>query len=151
VPSRVDLDRMVFGLAVLLHETLHAGGPASRDDFRDSRSGRSLEEGLTEAATVDLLPRLVRALDAPARLERGLLAAARRYRPIYPGPVAWVRNLSARATGGAPASAKATAWRIGAADRWGADRWDRLARALGSTEAALRAEAPPLYGDEGRR
>jgi len=151
VPPRVDLDRMVFGLSVLLHESIHASGPAFRDDFRDTPSGRSFEEGFTEAATVDLLPRYVRALRAPARLEAGLLRAARRYRPVYPGPVGWVRDLSAQATGAGAASPAATRWRVGVADHWGADRWQRLARAVGSNEAALRAAAPPLFGDQGRR
>jgi hypothetical protein len=147
----VDLDRMVFGLSVLLHETIHASGPTARDDFRDTPSGRSFEEGFTEAATVDLLPRLVRTLGLPPRLEAALLAAARRYRPIYAGPVAWARSLSARATGTLAGSPAAAAWRIGVADRWGPDRWDRLARAVGSGEAALRVEAPPLFADQGRR
>lgn len=79
--SRADVDRITMGLAVLLHETLHATGPAAVADVRGTRSGRAFEEGFTEAATLDLLPRLVADLDLPVSLRARLRAAVGRYRP----------------------------------------------------------------------
>lgn len=144
-PSRADLDRAALGLAVLLHESLHATGPVPRDDVLRSRSGRAFEEGFTEAATLDLLPRLVATLDLPAPLRARLRAAATRHRPAYGPEVAWARRMSARATGAGARSPRARAWRIRVADRWGSDRWARLAAATGVEESALRAGAglPP--------
>jgi hypothetical protein len=139
--SRAQLDRSVLGLAVLLHESMHATGPLARADIAGTNSGRALEEGVTEAATRDLLPRLIARLDAPAPLRRALGAAAARYRGAYPREVAWVRGLSTQATHRPAGSARARAWRIGVADTWGAGRWARLAAAVGRSEEALRAEA----------
>ncbi len=141
--SRADVDQMVMGLAVLLHETLHATGPSAADDVAATRSGRAFEEGITEAATVDLLRRFVARVDVPAGLRRRLLAAAARYRPAYRAEVAWARRLSARATGSKPGSARARAWRVRVADTWGADRWARLSAATRTPEEQLRAGAPP--------
>jgi hypothetical protein len=106
-----------------------------------TRSGRAFEEGITEAATVDLLRRFVARVDVPAALRRRLLAALARYRPAYRTELAWARRLSARATGSTAGSARARAWRIRVADTWGADRWTRLASATGLDEAELRAGA----------
>ena len=78
--SRADLDGAVLGLAVLLHESLHETGPVDRVDALETRSGRAFEEGVTEAATLDLLRGLVSSLDVPAGLRARLLAAAGRYR-----------------------------------------------------------------------
>jgi hypothetical protein len=139
--SRAQLDRSVLGLAVLLHESLHATGPFARADVAGTNSGRALEEGLTEAATRDLLRRLIARLDAPAPLRRALGAAAARYRGAYPREVTWVRGLSAQATHRPAGSTRARAWRIRVADTWGAGRWTRLAGAVGRPEEALRAEA----------
>jgi hypothetical protein len=132
---------------VLLHETIHATGPAARDDVRETPSGRALEEGFTEAATVDLLPRMVRTLGLPGRLTSALLASARRYRPAYSAQVGWVRLLAARATGQGAMSPAAAAWRVAAADGWGSNRWSLLADATGRTEQGLRAEAPEIRTD----
>jgi hypothetical protein len=139
--SRADVDRMAMGLAVLLHETLHATGPSAAEDVAATRSGRAFEEGFTEAATVDLLRPLAAGLDLPAGLRQRLLAAAGRYRPAYRAEVAWARALSAAATGAPPASRRARAWRVRVADTWGAGRWARLAAATGRDEATLRASA----------
>ncbi|MGD9696605.1 MAG: hypothetical protein AB7V42_13230 [Thermoleophilia bacterium] len=141
-PSRADIDRMALGLAVLLHESIHATGPAARTDVTTTRSGRAFEEGFTEAATVDLLPAYVRSLGLPARLRAPVLAGVRRYRPAYPAERAWARGLSAAVTGRPAGSATARRWRIAVADRWGANRWALLAQATGRDAAALRAEAP---------
>ena len=143
-PPRADLDRMATALAVLLHETIHATGPATLDDVRDTPSGRAFEEGFTEAVTVDLLPRYVTALGVTGRLKAGLAAAVRRYRPADAEQVAWARRASGQATGGSPRSALAAAWRARVADSWGADRWALLSAALGRPEAALRAEVPQI-------
>ena len=43
--------------------------------------------------------------------------------------------------GGRAASSAAQAFRAGVTDRWGSDRWKRLARATGLGETALRAGA----------
>lgn len=142
--SRADLDRVTMGLAVLLHETLHATGPSARADVHGTRSGRAFEEGFTEAATLDLLPRLVADLDLPASLRGRLRAAVGRYRPPYRAELAWARAMSATATRSAAGSARARAWRIRVADTWGADRWSRLAAATGRDEADLRARAALL-------
>lgn len=139
LPDGVGLDRMTVALAVVLHETLHASGAQWAADYRASASGRGLEEGVTEAATVDLLPGFVRALRVDRRLETALLGAVPRYAIAYPGAVGMVRWLSGVATGAAPGSARARSWRVGVADRWGADRWSRLAAATGRSEEALRA------------
>lgn len=143
-PSRADLDRMVMGLAVLLHESLHVTGPAIPEDYHLDPGARALEEGLTEAATVDLLPRYVRSLPLPRALAPRLRAAARRYRPAYRPQVTWVRQMSARATGAGVNSPTARAWRVRAADRWGPERWDLLASTLGTDADALRAGAPAI-------
>lgn len=141
-PSRADLDRMVMGLAVLLHESLHATGPGLPHDYHLSPAGRALEEGLTEAATVDLLGRYVAALRLPPRLAPRLRAATRRYRPAYRNQVLWVRRMSGQATTGGGHTAAARAWRIRAADTWGDERWHVLATALGGDAERLRARAP---------
>ncbi len=145
-PSRADLDRATTGLAVLLHETIHATGPAARKDVTGTRSGAALEEGLAEAVTVDGLGAYARSLRLAPPLERRLRAAVRRYRPAYGAQVAWVRSLSARATGAAAGSARARDWRRRVADTWGADRWTRLAAATGTDEATLRAQATARAG-----
>ena len=136
-PSHADLDAMVMGLAVLLHAT----GPVASADIRATRSGRAFEEGFVEATTVDLLPSLVGALDVPPPLGAGLRAAARRYRPAYRAERSWARRMSARATRRPAGSPAARAFRAGVTDRWGSDRWRRLARATGLGEPVLRAEA----------
>ena len=140
-PSHADLDAMVMGLAVLLHESLHATGPVAAADIRGTRSGRAFEEGFVEATTVDLLPSLIGALDVPPPLGAGLRAAARRYRPAYRAERSWARRMSARATRRPAGSPAARGFRAGVTDRWGSDRWTRLARATGLGEAALRADA----------
>jgi hypothetical protein len=150
-PSRTELHRIAVALAVLLHESLHATGPRDLVDFRDTPSGRAFEEGFTEAATMDLLPRFVRSLDLPADLQRAVLSAVGRYRPAYPRQVAWARELSIEATRSRASSAAPRAWRVGVTDRWGADRWHRLARATGRSEATLRGEVPQLPSDRPRR
>lgn len=143
-PSRADLDRMVMGLAVLLHESLHATGPALPHDYHLSAAGRALEEGLTEAATVDLLRRYVAALRLPPRLAPRLRAATRRYRPAYRNQVLWVRRMSGQATAGGGHTAAARAWRIRTADTWGEERWQLLATALAADSEQLRARAPEM-------
>ncbi len=143
-PSRADLDRMVMGLAVLLHESLHATGPALPHDYHLSAAGRALEEGLTEAATVDLLRRYVAALRLPPRLAPRLRAATRRYRPAYRNQVLWVRRMSGQATAGGGHTAAARAWRIRAADTWGEELWQLLATALAADSEQLRARAPEM-------
>lgn len=145
-PSRADLDDAVLGLAVLLHESLHESGPVPRDDILGTRSGRALEEGLTEAATVDLLPGLVASLDLSPRMGARLAAAARRYRPAYRAELAWVRRASASATHSPAGSPGARAWRLRAADTWGGERWSRLAVVTSRDEASLRAEVAGLGG-----
>jgi hypothetical protein len=145
--SRADVDRMAMALAVLLHETLHATGPSATDDVAGTRSGRAFEEGFTEAATIDLLRRFAASLDLPAGLRGRLAAAVRRYRSAYRAEVAWVRRLSATATGAAPMSRRARAWRVHVADTWGAGRWTRLAAATRRDEEALRASAPATAPD----
>ena len=139
VPPRPVLDRMTRALAILLHETLHATGPAFPADL-ESQSGRAFEEGFTEAATIDLLPAAIRALKAPPPLTRALLVAARRYRPAYKPQVEWSRWLSLRT---APAQGR-PAWRVAVADRYGEDRWHRLSAGTGAAVAELRAGAPPV-------
>jgi hypothetical protein len=131
----------VTALAVVLHETLHATGAQAPGDVRGRRSGRAFEEGFTEAATVALLPRFIASLDQPAALEARLLAAAGRYRPAYPRIVAWARGLAVEATGRGAASRRAKGWLVRVADRWGTDRWRRLAAATAQDEATLRADA----------
>jgi len=135
---------MVMGLAVLLHESLHATGPALPHDYHLSAAGRALEEGLTEAATVDLLRRYVAALRLPPRLAPRLRAATRRYRPAYRNQVLWVRRMSGQATAGGGHTAAARAWRIRAADTWGEERWQLLATALAADSEQLRARAPEM-------
>ncbi len=143
-PSRADLDRMVMGLAVLLHETLHVTGAPMPIDVHHDASARALEEGLTEAATVDLLVRYVASLRVPPSLAPRLRAAARRYRPAYRPQVVWVRRMSGQATGAGGHTSAARAWRVRAADRWGSDRWDILAAALRTDPALLAARAPAI-------
>jgi hypothetical protein len=137
--------RLVESLAVTLHESIHASGASVRDDVRTTRSGRALEEGITEALTVDLLPTAIRALRLPTASDRALRAAARTYRPAYPAQVTWVRTLTARATGTRPGSDAATRLRAELADRLtGGERWVRLSALLDIGEDALRAGAPAL-------
>jgi hypothetical protein len=143
LPARADQERMVGALAVLLHETLHVTGPQPLD-ARATASGRALEEGLTEAAAADLLPSAIGELGLRPALRRALLARAAGYRPAYGAQVRWVRAVSARVTRTGWRSGAARAWRIEAADRWGADRWDRVAWALDTTEAAVRTGVPGL-------
>ena len=73
-----------MGLAVLLHETLHATGPAARTDTLTTKSGLAFEEGFTEAATEDLLYVFITGLRLPptvrGRLARGRAAALARVR-----------------------------------------------------------------------
>jgi hypothetical protein len=130
-----------MGLAVLLHESLHATGPVAAADIRGTRSGRAFEEGFIEATTVDLLPSLVGALDVPPPLGGDLRTAVRRYRPAYRAERSWARRMSARATRRPAGSPAARAFRAGVTDRWGSDRWTRLARETGLGVAVLRAEA----------
>ncbi len=135
-----------MGLAVLLHESLHATGPVAAADIRGTRSGRAFEEGFVEATSVNLLPSLVGALDVPSPLGAGLRAAVRRYRPGYRAERSWARRMSARATRRRAGSAAGRAFRAGVTDRWGSDRWTRLARATGLGEAVLRAGATEPVG-----
>jgi hypothetical protein len=139
--SPADADAAVMGLAVLLHETLHATGPAARADALGTRSGRAFEEGFTEAATDDLLGRFVAGLDLPARMRARLAAGVARRRHAYGPEVGFARRMSARATRSAVGSPRARAWRIMVADTWGAGRWTRLAAATGRDEAVLRGLA----------
>lgn len=143
-PSRADLDRMAMGLAVLLHETLHATGAPPAADYHRSPSARALEEGLTEAATVDLLTRYVSSLRLPRPLAVRLRAAAGRYRPAYRPQVLWVRRASALLTGGPASAPAAVAWRVRAADRLKAERWDVIAGAFGMSVAEVRAYIPRI-------
>jgi hypothetical protein len=143
IPSRADLDRMVRALAVVLHESIHASGPTDENDFRTTAEGRAFEEGFAEAATVDLLPAFARSLGGPRRFNQALVKATRRYRPVYRDQVSWAQGMSQRVARGAIATA---IWRIGVADTWGDDRWERLSRAIGSSVAELRA-AVPRIGD----
>ncbi len=145
-PSRADLDGAAAALAVLLHETLHATGPAARADALGTRSGRAFEEGITEAAAADLMRPFVAGLGLEPGLRSRLLAAAGRRAVAYPGATSWARRMSARATGSPAGSARARAWRIRVADTWGADRWARLAAATGLDEATLRAGAQAAGG-----
>jgi hypothetical protein len=143
-PSRADLDRMAMGLAVLLHESLHATGPPIPGDYHLSPSSRALEEALTEAATADLLPRYVASLGLPRALAPRMRAAATRYRPAYRPQVLWLRGLSARATS-QPVRAPATvAFRVRAADRWGRERWELLSAAVSVGVLELRATIPRI-------
>lgn len=139
--SRADVDGLVQGLAVLLHETMHETGPAARDDSLGTHSGRAFEEGFAEAAVRDLLRPFVAGLDVPPPLRAQVVSGTGRYRHAYRGQVAWALRMSALATHGSPGTERARRWRIRVADTWGADRWTRLAAATGRTEAALRAEA----------
>lgn len=141
-PTRAQADRWVHGLAVLLHESLHATGAQMDRAHTMTAADRALEEGLTEAATVDLLDRAVRALALPTRMRAPMRAAAGRYRPGYPAQVRWVRQLSARATGRAATSARAQTWRVNAADTLGHDRWQRLASQLGPNAHRLLSGVP---------
>jgi len=139
--SRADADAAVMGLAVLLHETIHATGPVSRTDTLTTRSGLAFEEGFTEAATQDLLYVLVTSLDLPPQVRSRLAAAVRRHRHAYAPEVAFARRMSRLATRAPATSAKARAWRIRVADTWGADRWEQLSDATGIREATLRRQA----------
>lgn len=149
--SRADLDEAVLGLAVLLHESLHESGPVARGDILGTRSGRAFEEGFTEAATDDLLSGFVARLDLPPGLRARLGEAVARYRPAYGAEVAWARRMSVRATHAPAGSARAQAWRVRVADRWGSGRWTRLAAATGRDEATLRADAAARGGSGPRR
>jgi hypothetical protein len=143
-PSRADLDRMAMGLAVLLHESLHATGAPPASDYHRSPSARALEEGLTEAATVDLLRRYVASLRLPRPLAVRLRAAAGRYRPAYRPQVVWLRRASSLVTG-RPVFAPATvAWRVRSADALGPERWDVLAGALGMSVLEVRGYIPRI-------
>jgi hypothetical protein len=129
---------------VLLHETLHATGVPPASDYHRSPSARALEEGLTEAATVDLLARYVASLRLPLPLEVRLRAAAKRYRPAYRPQVLWVRRASALVTGGPAGAPAAVAWRVRAADRLGPDRWTVLASAFGMSVPEVRGHIPRI-------
>jgi hypothetical protein len=143
-PSRADLDRMIMGLAVLLHETLHATGVPPAADYHRSPSARALEEGLTEAATVDLLRRYVSSLRLPRPLAGRLLAAAGRYRPAYRPQVLWLRRASTLAAGTTVNAPATIAWRVDAADRLGPERWNVLAGALGMSVLEVRGYIPRI-------
>jgi hypothetical protein len=147
MPARADFDRMARALAVTLHESVHASGPTDENDFRATPEGRAFEEGFAEAATVDLLPSFARSLGGPKRFNKALVLAARRYRPVYRDQVGWARGMSQQVARGEIATAT---WRIEVADTWGADRWERLARAVGRAVTELRA-AVPRIGDFQRR
>ncbi len=134
---------MVDALAVTLHETLHASGPTTLAD-QATTPGRAFEEAFSEAAAIDLLPRMIRSLAVPPRVRTALLRQAPRYRPRYPAELAWARRLSATATGRAASSVAAARWRVTVADTWGADRWNRLATATGRDVDALRTSAPAV-------
>jgi hypothetical protein len=139
--TRADADAAAMGLAVLLHETLHATGPVSRTDTLTSKSGLAFEEGFTEAATADLLFVFVTSLDLPPGVRGPLAGAAVRRRAAYGPEVAFARRMSRLATRRPASSAAARAWRIRVADTWGADRWDRLADAVDRSETVLRRQA----------
>jgi hypothetical protein len=139
-PTLLERRRMTTALAVLLHESLHVTGPRAREDFRLTPSGRAFEEGITEAATVDLLPEFARSLGGSARFRRALQSDAKRYRPAYRRQVGVVRDFSIEATRQPPASEAARRWRITVADTWGRDRWARLEQATLLPETRLRAK-----------
>ena len=139
-PTLLERRRMATALAVLLHESLHVTGPRAREDFRLTPSGRAFEEGITEAATVDLLPDFARSLGGSARFQRALQSDVKRYRPAYRRQVRVVRDFSIEATKQPPASAAARRWRITVADTWGRDRWARLEQATLLPERRLRAK-----------
>lgn len=141
--SSAQARTLVDGLAVTLHESLHATGPTAPAD-QATPEGRAFEEAFTEAATVDLLPRLIRSLNLPSTTRTALLRQASRYRPHYPAELAWARQMSTLATRAPATSAAAVRWRVRVADTWGADRWTLLAAATGRAEADLRASAPPV-------
>jgi hypothetical protein len=139
--SRADADAAVMGLGVLLHETIHATGPAARTDALITRSGLAFEEGFTEAATEDLLYVFVIGLDLPPSVRSRLASAVLRRPHAYRPEVAFTRRMSRLATKAPAASVKARTWRIRVADRWGADRWEQLSDATGRSEAVLRRQA----------
>lgn len=139
--SRADTDAAVNGLAVLLHETIHATGPTSRTDSLTTKSGLAFEEGFTEAATHDLLYVFVTSLNLPPQVRSRLAAGVGRHRYAYAPEVAFARRMSRLATKTPATSAAARAWRIRVADTWGANRWKRLSAATRLGEAALRRQA----------
>ena len=139
--SRADTDAAVMGLAVLLHETLHATGPASRTDSLTTKSGLAFEEGFTEAATQDLLYVFVTSLNLPPAVRGPLAAGVRRRAHAYAPEVAFARRMSRLATKTPATSQKARAWRIRVADTWGANRWKQLSDATGLSEKVLRRQA----------
>jgi hypothetical protein len=139
--SRADADAAVMGLAVLLHETIHATGPVSRTDSLTTRSGLAFEEGFTEAATEDLLYVFVTSLRLPPKVRSRLAAGVRRRAHAYRPEVAFARRMSRLATKSPATSTRARAWRIRVADRWGADRWTLLSDATGRSERVLRRQA----------
>ena len=139
--SRADTEAAVMGLAVLLHETIHATGPVSRTDSLTTKSGLAFEEGFTEAATEDLLYVFVTSLNLPPAVRGPLAAAVRRRTHAYPPEVAFARRMSRLATKSPATSVKARAWRIRVADTWGAKRWDQLSDATGLPERVLRRQA----------
>lgn len=146
--ARADIDRIVTALAVVLHESLHATGPVSVLSPAVDDPATSLEEALTEAATVDLLARYVNHLRVGEPLRSRLRAGVRRYRPAYRAQVVWMRRVSVRATRAPVNSPPARAWRIAAADTYGDDRIRLLARATGEDELAL-IRGLPLVGAPG--
>ena len=139
--SRADADAAVMGLAVLLHETIHATGPTARTDSLTTRSGLAFEEGFTEAATADLLYVFVISLDLPPAVRSRLASAVLRRRHAYAPEVAFARRMSRLATKSPSTSVKARAWRIRVADTWGADRWKLLAAETRKRESVLRRQA----------
>jgi hypothetical protein len=139
--SRADTEAAVMGLAVLLHETIHATGPVSRTDSLTTKSGLAFEEGFTEAATEDLLYVFVTSLNLPPAVRGPLAAAVRRRTHAYAPEVAFARRMSRLATKAPATSVKARAWRIRVADTWGAKRWDQLSDATGLSETVLRRQA----------
>ncbi len=139
--SRADTDAAVTGLAVLLHETIHATGPVSRTDSLTTRSGLAFEEGFTEAATQDLLYVFVTSLRLPPQVRSRLAAGVRRHRYAYAPEVAFARRMSRLATRTPATSPQARAWRIRVADTWGANRWKQLSAATGLSENVLRRQA----------
>jgi len=132
---------IVDSLAVTLHESLHATGARAPAD-QATPEGRAFEEAFTEAATFDLLPRLIRSMAVPPRVRAALLRQVPRVRPRYPRGLAWARGLSTTATGRPYPSAPAVRWRIAVADTWGPDRWSRLATSTRRHVDDLRASAP---------
>ena len=139
--SRADADAAVMGLAVLLHETIHATGPVSRTETLTTKSGLAFEEGFTEAATEDLLYVFVAGLRLPPTVRGRLVAGVQRRSRVYAPEVAFARRMSRLATDSPATSVKARAWRIRVADTWGADRWERLSDATGLSQALLRRRA----------